>query len=194
MANIFDMANSPEGEPVEIVAGDFVQWRRSDFIEDYPSASYTVTYVARIAGESDAEIKIVATGQTDYYLATVSSATSSGFSAGDYHWQLEVLQDSSDNRIILDTGYFSVVPDLDTNQADPRTHAEITLDKIEALIEGKADNDALEYSVAGRSLKKYSFNELVELREYYRREVSKYKAERDMKQGRGSHATVKVRF
>ena len=194
MANLFDATNAPEGEPTEVVVGDFLQWKRSDIVADYPTDEYTATYVARITAGGSDEIQLTMTGHDTYYLATVTSATSADFAVGEYHWQLEIVQDSSGNRIVVDLGDFRAIADLDTNQADPRTHAQITLDKIESLIEGKADNDAQEYSIAGRQLKKYSFNELLDLREYYRREVAKEKADRDIKQGRKSSATIKVRF
>lgn len=194
MANLFDATNAPEGEPTEVVVGDFLQWKRSDLVADYPTDEYTATYVARVTAGGSDEIQLTMTGHDTYYLATVTSATSADFAVGEYHWQLEIVQDSSGNRIVVDLGDFKAIADLDTNQADPRTHAQITLDKIESLIEGKADNDAQEYSIAGRQLKKYSFNELLDLREYYRREVAKEKADRDIKQGRKSAATIKVRF
>jgi hypothetical protein len=194
MANLFDATNAPEGEPTEIVVGDFLQWKRSDLVADYPTDEYTATYVARITGGGSSEIQLEMTGQTTHYLATVSSETSADFEVGEYHWQLEIVQDSSGNRIVVDLGDFKALADLDNNQADPRTHAEITLDKIESLIQGKADNDALEYEVANRKLKKYDFKQLIELRDYYKKEVAKEKAERDIKQGRKSSSTVKVRF
>jgi hypothetical protein len=194
MANLFDATNAPEGEPTEVVVGDFLQWKRSDLVADYPTDEYTATYVARVTAGGSDEIQLEMTGHDTYYLATVTSATSADFAVGEYHWQLEIVQDSSGNRIVVDLGDFRAIADLDTNQADPRTHAQIALDKIENLIEGKADNDAQEYSIAGRQLKKYSFKELLDLREYYRREVAKEKADRDIKQGRKSAATIKVRF
>ena len=50
MANLFDAANAPEGEPLEIVVGDFIQWKRSDLVADYPVDEYSAEYVARITG------------------------------------------------------------------------------------------------------------------------------------------------
>ena len=137
MANLFDAANAPEGEPEEIVVGDFLQWKRSDIASDYPTSSgYTAEYVARITGGGSNEIKIAqAAGSTDsYYLFTADSATSADFAVGKYHWQLEITQTSSSNRIVVDIGDFEAIPDMDNNQADPRIHAEIMLTKILSLI------------------------------------------------------------
>jgi len=194
MANLFDAANAPEGEPTEVVVGDFLQWKRSDLVSDYPTDQYTATYVARITGGGSNEIQLEMTGHTSYYLATVPSSESEDFAVGEYHWQLEIVQDSSGNRIVVDIGDFEAIADLDVNQADPRTHAQIVLDKIEAVIEGRADSDVLEYSIAGREIKKMSVTELMSWRNEYRKEVHQEKIKRDLKQGRKGSATVKVRF
>ena len=71
MANLFDAANAREGEPDTIVIGDFVQWKKSNLVTDYPTSDYTVRYVARISGGGDNEIIVTGTGQTDHYLFTV---------------------------------------------------------------------------------------------------------------------------
>jgi hypothetical protein len=196
MANLFDAANAPEGEPKDIVVGDFLQWKRSDLTDYKTSDGYTAEYVARITGGGSTEIKLPqAAGSTDdYYLFTVSSATSAEFLPGIYHWQLEITQTSSGNRIVVDTGDFNAIPDMDSNQADPRIHAEIMVDKIQSLLQGKADSDVSNYSIAGRSLTKLSFTELLEARDYYRREVVKHNNDELVKKGKKNGSTIQVRF
>lgn len=194
MANLFDAANAPEGEPEEIVVGDFVQWKRSDLVDDYPVATHSAEYVMRITGGGASEHKIAATENADYYLFTLDSATSATFDAGKYHWQLEITETSSGNRIVLDIGDFTFLPDMDENQADPRIHAEIMLTKIESLLSGKADSDVSNYAIAGRSLTKMSFTELVEARDYYRKEIVKHENDALLKRGKSNGATIKVRF
>lgn len=197
MANLFDPANAPEGEPLEVVVGDFIQWKRSDIATTYPtSEGYTAEYVARITGGGATEIKLPqAAGSTDdYYLFSVDSVTSAAFEPGLYHWQLEITQTSSGNRLVVDIGDFTAIPDMDSNQADPRIHAEIMIDKIETILQGKADSDVASYSIAGRSLTKLSFSELIEARDYYRREVVKHKNDELLKRGKSNGSTIKVRF
>mgnify|MGYP005988700165 FL=1 len=197
MANLFLAANAPEGEPDEIVVGDFIQWKRSDIAQDYPTSSgYTAEYVARITGGGASEIKIAqAAGSTDsYYLFTADSTTSADFAVGKHHWQLEITQTSSGNRIVVDIGDFTAIPDMDNNQADPRIHAEIMLTKIESLLSGKADSDVASYSIAGRSLTKLSFSELVEARDYYRREIVQHENNELVKRGKKNGSTIQVRF
>lgn len=194
MANLFDAANAPEGEPLEIVVGDFLQWKRSDLVQDYPLASYSAQYVARITGGGSSEILLPATETGGTYLFTVSSATSASFDPGFYHWQLEVIQTSTTNRIVVDRGEFTAIVDLDVNGSDPRSHAQIMIGKIESILQGKADSDVGSYSIAGRSLTKMSFAELMDARDLYKAEFNQEVIKDRIRRGKASGATVKVRF
>jgi len=194
MANLFDAANAPTTEPETVVVGDYIQWKRTDLGADYANNLYSATYVARITGGGANEIQITGTASGDDYLFTVDSETSADFTPGLYHWQLEIVRDSDSNRIVVDRGLFTVLVDLDVNQSDPRTHAEIMIDKIESLLSGKADADVSSYSIAGRSLTKLSFSELVEARDYYRREYQRELIAERIRRGKSTGATVKVRF
>jgi len=194
MANLFDANNAPEGEPLEVVVGDFLQWKRSDLVSDYPSSAYSAEYVARITGGGSNEIKLPGVGSSDYYLFTVDSDTSADFEPGYYHWQLEITQTSSGNRIVVDQGDFTAIPDLDDNQADPRIHAEKMITKIETILEGKADSDVSNYSIAGRSLTKMTFEELLEARDRYRKELVEHERKERLKRGKSTGSTIKVRF
>ena len=194
MANLFDAANAPEGEPKEVVVGDFIQWKRSDLVADYPPASYTATYVARITGGGSNEIQLAGTNQTTHYLFTVTSTTSANFAPGKYHWQLEIVQNSSGNRLVVDIGDFDAIPDMDVNQADPRIHAEIMIDKIQSILEGKADSDVSSYSIAGRSLNKMTFAELQDARDRYKAELVQHENRELLKRGKSNGSTIKVRF
>lgn len=194
MANLFDATNAPEGEPREVVVGDFIQWKRSDLVSDYPPSTHTATYVARITGGGASEIQLVGTNATTHYLFTVPSATSAEFEPGKYHWQLEIVQDASGNRIVVDIGDFDAIPDMDVNQADPRIHAEIMVDKIESILEGKADSDVGSYSIGGRSLTKMSFAELQDARDRYKAEMVQHENKELVKRGKSNGSTVKVRF
>ena len=156
MANLFNENEAPEGEPLKIVVGDFIQWKKSSLAETYPPALYSANYVARITAGGATEVQIAATETSSYYLFTVSSATSAAFVSGFYHWQLEVTQTSSGNRIVVERGEFEFVQDLDNNGADPRSHAEIMLDKIQSLLQGRADKDVSSYSIQGRSCLLYT--------------------------------------
>ena len=194
MANLFNASTAPTKEPETIVAGDYLIWKRTDLGTDYPNNLYTATYVARITGGGNTEVQVVGTASGSDYLFTVSSTTSADFVSGLYHWQLEIKRNSDNNRIVVDRGNFTVIADLDVNGADPRTHAEIMVGKIESILNGKADSDVSSYSVAGRSLTKMSFNELLQARDYYKREMLKEETAESIRRGDATGATIKVRF
>lgn len=191
MANAFDSTEAPQGEPLEIVAGDFIQWKRDDLTSDYPSASYTLKYSARLQGTGTTEIEI--TGGTDH-LVQVSSSVTANYTPGTYSWQGYITRDSDDERILVSSGTWEVLANSDTSTADPRSHAEIMLNKIESLLEGKADSDVSSYSIAGRSLTKLTPEELITWRNFYKAEVLRERQKEDIKLGRKSPTTVKVRF
>ena len=194
MANLFDAANAPETEPLKFVLGDFVQWKRSDLLADYPLASYSAQYVSRLSNGGNTEFTVVATEAGGTYLFTISSATSSEFVAGDYHWQLEIVRTSDNSRIVIERGDWSLVVDLDVNGSDPRSHAQIMIAKIESILQGKADSDVGSYSIAGRSLTKMSFGELMDARDKYKSEYAQELIRSRLEVGKPSGSTVKVRF
>lgn len=194
MANLFDENEAPEGEPLKIVVGDFLQWKKSSLAATYPPELYSANYVARVAAGNSGEIQLPAIERTGYYLFTVDSATTAAFTPGFYHWQLEITQTSSGNRVVVERGEFEAIADLDNNGADPRTHAEIMLDKIEGLLIGRADKDVSSYSIQGRSIAKMSIVDLLQWRDYYRKEVTKERRDNAIALGRPTKTTVKVRF
>lgn len=196
MANAFDAANAPEGEPSEVVVGDFIQWKRSDLVADYPPSEYTATYVARITAGGASEIQLTGTNYNsgEAYLFTVTSTVSADFSPGYYHWQLEIVRNSDGNRVVVDRNAFTAVVDLDVNGTDPRTHDEIMLTKIQSVLENRADADVESYSIQGRSLTKIPIRDLMEWERHYRQRVERQRKKDDIKLGRKTDSTIKVRF
>lgn len=195
MANRFDIDQAPDGEaPETIVIGDYLLWKRTDLVDDYPLADYSMEYVARITGGGATEIKVAATETGGTYVFEVDSATSATYVAGFYHWQLEATQTATGNRVVLERGTFTAVVDLDVNNTDPRTHAEIMIAKIESILQGKADADVASYSINGRSLTKMSFEDLINARDFYRKEYAKERAKERADAGENTGQTVLVRF
>lgn len=194
MANLFDAANAAISEPTEIVAGTLVQWKRADLKEDYPLASYDLIYRFRLKNGSSVDHSVTATNSDGDYLATLSGATTSAWVAGEYYWQAFISRKSDSALLIIGTGDLLVKPTLDQNGADLRTHAEVMLEKINSLLEGRADKDVNSYSIQGRSLSKMTITDLITWRDYYRKEVAQEKRNAAIAAGKPSSATVKVRF
>ena len=195
MANRFDIDEAPDGQqPETIVIGDYLLWKRTDLVDDYPLATHSLEYVARITGGGSTEIKVAAQELNGTYVFEVDSVTSATFVAGFYHWQLEVTETASSNRVVIERGTFTAVEDLDVNGADPRTHAEIMIGKIESILQGKADADVSSYSINGRSLTKMSFQDLIDARDFYRKEYAKERQKERALAGENTGATILVRF
>jgi len=194
MANLFDADNAPKEVPKSIVIGDFVQFKLTEYSTDYANTAHTMTFMARSGTGANVEFSIVATNSGDDYLFTAASTVTANYVAGLYHYQIEVLETSSSNRIVVDQGELDVTVDLDVNAVDPRTHAEKMLQKIEAVLENRADADVSSYSIAGRSLTKMSPEELLTWRDNYRREVKAYRRKLDVKHGRKTSSSILMRF
>lgn len=195
MANLFDSANAPTTEPEEIYCGSFTQWRRPDLAETYSPSLYDLVYTARLSGGLAREINITATTAADgSFLATLSGAATSGQVAGSYFWQAEIVRKSDSARILIATGQWRILPDLNQTGADPRTHAQIMVDKIQSLLEGRADKDVSSYSIQGRSISKMSISDLLQWRDYYRKEVAQERRDNNIALGKPTKTTMKVRF
>lgn len=192
MANLFD--DIQETEPATIVAGDTLQWKRTDLGSDYPNDQYTLSYEALLEGSGTTKISITAAASGNDYLVNVAAATTAAYTAGTYQWRAFITRNSDSARISIDYGTWTVTQDAATGSADPRTHAKTMLDKIESLLEGKADSDVANYSIQGRSLSKLSVDELLTWRNYYKAEVQRELREERKRNNQGTGALIKVRF
>lgn len=193
MANLFDSTNYPTTEPSEIIAGDRIAWKRSDLDSDYPIASYSLKYSARLENAGSTEIEITASESGSDYIVEVGQATTANYTAGVYHWQAYIIRSSDSERVTIDSGTWEVKANSDTATTDPRGHVKKVLDAIEATIEGRASKDQESYSIQGRSLGRTPIADLILLRDKYKAEyVRETRAER-IRNGLGHSGIIKVR-
>lgn len=157
-------ASIPTVEPLQITAGDYVQWTRT--LPDYSASDGWVLSYALI----NSAAKITATGSASGsdHLITLAAATTANYTAGTYKWQSYVTLGSQ--RITIDSGEMIVKPNFAAaNTYDSRTDAKKTLDALEAEILARASGGmTAEYTIGDRSLKKCSVSELIVLRDKYR--------------------------
>lgn len=195
MVNLFDQDNALPAEPTSVVTGTLVQWKRKDLSDIYAPASYDLVYNIRLKSGAGVDKTITATTASDgSFLATLTSVITNAMIAGDYVWQAFIDRKSDHAKVAVGTGEFQLLANLDQNGADNRTHAQIMVQKIQSLLEGRADKDVSSYSIQGRSLAKMSITDLMMWRDYYRKEVAKEKQDALIAAGKPSNATVKVRF
>ena len=172
-------------EPDEFISGDFVTWKITD--TDFPASdSWVLTYSFV---KSDELIELTATASGADHLIEISGASTAAYSAGKYSWQGRFTKTTQ--IYTRRSGKTEILPNFatQTDGYDDRSFAKTCLDAIETVLEGKATEDVLSYSIQNRSLSKFSHEELIAARD-------KYKAEwigEEVAAGRKSRK-VKVRF
>ncbi len=194
MSNAFDSANYSETEPATLIAGDRVAWKRTDLGGDYPPASYSLSYKARLNGAGSTSISISAGESGSDYIVEVGASTSASWTPGTYTWQAYITRTSDGERITVDSGTFEVLANRATATSDPRSHARIVLDAVEAVIEGRASKDQQSYSIGGRSLARTPITDLLLLRNQYKTEVNREKIAERIANGLDAGNTIRVRF
>jgi len=196
MANLFDRANYPTQEPDVLVVGDRWVWRRPDLVADYPTADYALTYEFHedSGGGGSHKFTITATETTDDYIVEIASATTAAYATGDFHWYAFITRTSDSERIAIDDGYAKIELNFADTNADHRSHAKKVLDAIEAVLENRASQDQMSYSIAGRSLSRMSIDDLMRFRDRYRAEYNRELKKWRIKNKQDTGNTIKARF
>ena len=149
--------------PQSITAGDTLAW--TDTFGDYP-ASEGWTLTTEIVGSATDLGSFTASASGDSYVTTIAAATTAGWAAADYSFQQFVTL--SGERHLVRSGWITVKANLATATThDGRSHVKTALDAIEAVLESKATKDQASYSIAGRALSTYSWEELIAMRTKY---------------------------
>jgi hypothetical protein len=196
MANLFDRDNYPDQEPNTLVAGDRFVWKRTDLPSDYPTDTYALTYEFHedSGGGGSHKFTITATEADNIYYVEVASSTTASYSVGDYNWDAFITRTADSQRFRIDNGKTKIVPNLANTNADTRSHAKKVLDAIEAVIEGRASQDQMSYSIAGRSLSRMSIDDLLKFRDRYRSEYMTEVKRLRIKNKQDTGNTIKARF
>jgi hypothetical protein len=193
MPNAFDPSNYPTTEPELLRIGDRWAWRKS--LSDYPVADYTLTYEAVSHGDTPCVISITATDDgTDHLIEVGQATTLSDYEPGVYAWTSFITRDSDSERITLASGTWTVERDPASDAADPRSTAKKALDDCEAILLQRSGRGDASYTVGDRSLTFKSTTELIELRDYWRREYERERQNERIASGKSARTTVGVRF
>ena len=180
MANLFDSANYPNREPEVIIAGDFISWKRDDFVSDYDPASYALSYSARKDGAGSTSIAITASESSTSYFVEVGSSTTASYTIGDYRWQAYITRSSDSERGLVDEGIWEVVSNYASATDDPASFAKTMVDNLETTLKDLSTRLTTSYSIADRSNTLARMedvrNQLVFYRAEYKREILKQRA------------------
>ena len=180
MANLFDSANYPNREPEVIIAGDFISWKRDDFVSDYDPASYALSYSARKDGAGSTSIAITASESSTSYFVEVGSSTTANYTIGDYRWQAYITRSSDSERVLVDEGIWEVVSNYASASDDPASFAKTMVDNLETTLKSLSTRLTSSYSIADRSNTLARMEDvrrqLVFYRSEYKREIMKQRA------------------
>ena len=192
MANLF--TDIPKKEPIQIFKGETVVWKRTDIGVDYDPSSHSMVWEASLETNGSTRFSATVTESGTEYTFTLDNSNTASYTAGDYKWFLKVIQTSDSETLIIDSGKITVKDNYFATTGDTRSHAKIMVDKLESLIEGKADSDVSSYAIAGRSLNKLTPDELITWFNYYKAQYQQEIKEFRIGNNEGSGAVVKVRF
>ena len=192
MANIF--TEIPEKEPISFYKGETVVWKRTDIGADYAPSSYSMVWEASLESNGSTRFSATVTESGTEYTFTLDDSATASYTAGDYIWFLKVIQDSDSEKLVIDSGKLTVKDNYFATTGDTRSHAKVMVDKLESLLEGKADADVSSYAIAGRSLNKLTVEEMLKWRDYYKAEYQREIQEFRIGNNEGSGSIVKVRF
>jgi len=196
MSNIFDSTEWPTTPPDPFIAGDYFAFKRGDLTSAFPIASYAVTFNASLFGSSTsttsaAQIPISATESGSEYLFTVNGNSTKDWTTGDYAWSIFVTDSSDANkRHQIQHGTFEVKANWAVSTADPRSDAQKNLELIEDILYNRVQGDVSSYSIAGRSLSKMGPDELITMRDFYKRQVTMETRKERIRLGFGTGANI----
>lgn len=188
------MSTVPTTEPLAFTAGDTIAWSKS-FADYKASAGWALTYVLATA---DTSITLTAASAGDGFLITETAATTADWPAGAYTWHAYVTKGAE--RYTVGYGSLTLHPNyaIHSSGYDARSHVKKVLDALEAMLENKATQDQLSYSIgtgnSSRTLARLSPEQVLVWYDKYKILYSnEQKAERIAK-GLGHKGTIKVRF
>lgn len=162
------------------------------------SGTYTLKWYARTNTASEgATITGVAEG--DGWRITIPASTTANFDAGLWTWQAVATEDTNNTQYTAGRGQFTVKATASYTGTpgafDDRSRAEIDLENVDAAIRTLSSGGMVqEYSIGGRSLRRYKMTELLELRSTLQNEVAMERRRERIRQGLGNPGLAKVRF
>ena len=164
------------------------------------SFKYEAVYSGFSAGEGwsavlvivnhDYSFSIDATVSGDSYTFAADGAVTSNWSPGEY--RIAVRVENGLDRLTVESGALSIMPNLFAGGAVERSHVEKVLAAIEATLEGKATHDQQQLMIGGRSIMRLLPQHLLMWRDRYKKELADMKAAERL--GRKPGRAVKVRF
>ena len=187
--------------PKSLRSGSTWTWREDSLVDPYGDAiqstdSWALTYYIRTNVQGNQGLTVVgSTYGTGWQFDVAASNTD--LTAGDYFWQAVASKGAL--KYDVGSGSLEVLIDLvytgQANKIQAKSQVEQDLDTVEAAIRTLLSDGAVkEYSIGGRSLKKYDLADLTALRSQLKYQLSLEKKAELIRNGQGNPHQMLVRF
>lgn len=152
-------------------------WRWDKTIADFSAAIYTLEYeLIQQKSSNPHKITLTATANGEVFVIDFDSAAAETQldpeDIDNYNYQAYlILIADTDDRTFYRKGVFNIKQRADLETGDPRSHAEIMLDAINAFIEGRANVQTSKKKINDREIQMYSINELEDWKQRYENQI-----------------------
>lgn len=150
--------------PQTLVAGDTWSW--TDSLADYQAPTWQVVYHFR----GPQIITLTSADDGSDHDFDVTAATTGAYKPGTYDWSARV--DDGTDFVTVATGRVTVQANFADAAHEYRSFWRQVLDQLEPVILGRASTDQLSMSIAGRSLQRMSWDELLSVYDRAKIEVA----------------------
>ena len=181
--------------PASTYAGDTLAWLIS--LADFPASDgWVLTYGFRCATAttSGTAINLVAAASGANHLVSAASTATAQWLPGTYKGVARVAKAGEAFTIWKGTLEVLANPIEAGDNTDTRTHSKRCLDNINIVLEGKATRDVLNTSIAGQSIGRMTFNDLLAAKAHFQDLVDREQAAEDAANGKGGSRNVLIRF
>jgi hypothetical protein len=185
----------PTQVPAELIAGDTWEWRET--LADYPASAWDAAWYFQNAGGA---FSVAGVADGDVHTARVEASVTAARKPGDYYWRLTVEQGDGGvpeviTRKTVSEGWVAVTPNPAKGGAlDHRSTARVVLEMINAYLSDPTNLAAASYSLAGRSLSRWTRTDLLIERDKWTQEVRSEEAAEAMAKGLGNPRRLYVRW
>lgn len=178
-------------DKTQFAVGD--TWIQTDSLSDYPAGDGWTLNTRLVPDAAGLAISLTSSPSGADHVTTATAATTAAWVAGNYTWAQYVELGAVQHTIA--TGKIKLLPDprVTGTALDMRSAAQIGLDAVRAVLRGTAAEGVLSYSIAGRSLQRYSIAELIALESKLAADVKRENRAGDLAAGLGGRGKVFVR-
>ena len=179
-------------ELTQFIIGD--TWSQTDTLSDYPASAGWVLKTRFVYDGAGSAFTLSSAASGDNHLTTAAAAVTATWTAGTCTWVQYV--ELGAVKTTIGQGKIVLQPDprVASTALDLRSAAQIGLDAVRAVLRGTAAAGVLSYSIAGRTLQRYSIPELIALESKLASDVKQEQRAADLAAGLGDRSKVYVRL